>query len=324
MNYGYACINMSLSDVPKTKRITTNRSMIKRTFQEKGLAYASELALQNCQDLLKILQWNEANDINFYRMSSDVFPWSSEYQLRDLPDFEDIAYALDEAGAFATRHGHRITTHPGPFNVLGSPNPDTVRKTLKELETHSEVFDLMGFYDATPYNKINIHVGGTYGGDFGNTAVRWCENFLKLSANCQNRLTLENDDKPSMWSTKDIYDRIHKVIKIPIVFDYHHHRFCTGGQTEGEALKLAASTWPSGIRPVVHLSESRAAEYGDPKIRPQAHSDYIVSPVDSYGQVHDVMLECKMKEVALLKYREIIEKETTNGENCRVASYAVG
>ena len=114
MNLGYACINTALSEVPKSKRITTNRSMIKRTFQEKGLAYASELALQNCQDLLKILQWNEANNIKFYRMSSDVFPWASEYELKDLPDFDDIAYALDEADAFATRHGHRITTHPGP------------------------------------------------------------------------------------------------------------------------------------------------------------------------------------------------------------------
>jgi UV DNA damage endonuclease len=129
-------------------------------------------------------------------------------------------------------------------------------------------------------------------------------------------LTLENDDKASMWSTKDIYDRIHKVIKIPIVFDYHHHRFCTGGQTEEEALKLAASTWPSDIKPVVHLSESRAAEYNDPKIRPQAHSDFILSPINSYGQEHDIMLECKMKEVALLKYRGIMEASNNeiNGE----------
>ena len=32
---------------------------------------------------------------------------------------------------------------------------------------------------------------------------------------------------------------IHKRIGIPIVFDYHHHKFCTGGQTEQEALELA-------------------------------------------------------------------------------------
>ena len=70
-NLGYACINMELSNAPKAKRITTNRSMIKRTFKAKGLEYASELALANCQDLIKILQWNEARGIRFFRISSD-------------------------------------------------------------------------------------------------------------------------------------------------------------------------------------------------------------------------------------------------------------
>ena len=137
MNLGYACINMGLSSLPKSKRVTTNRSMIKRTFQEKGLPYASELALQNCMDLFTILQWNEANGIKFYRLSSDIFPWSSEYNLKDLPDYENIAWWLDQAGMYAWKHGHRITTHPGPFNVLGSPNPSVVDKAIKELETHS-------------------------------------------------------------------------------------------------------------------------------------------------------------------------------------------
>ena len=306
MNLGYACINATLSELPKSKRITTNRSMIKKTFKSKGIEYAAELALQNIKDLYTILEWNEKNNIKFYRMSSDIFPWMSEYKLSDLPNYSDICYHLDRAGEYATINGHRLTFHPGPFNVLGSPKVSVVEKTIKELESHSEVFDLMGFIDATPYNKINIHVGGTYGGDFEGTAKRWCEAYMRLSDNCKARMTLENDDKASMWSTKDIYNRIHKVVGIPIVFDYHHHRFCTGGQTEEEALKLAASTWPDHIKPVVHLSESRALEQSDPKIRPQAHSDYILNPVDSYGQSHDVMLECKRKEQALLKYRQIL------------------
>jgi UV DNA damage endonuclease len=306
MNLGYACINATLSEVPKSKRITTNRSMIKRTFKERGLEYASELALQNIKDLYKILEWNERHNIKFFRISSDLFPWMSEYRIADLPDYNDIAYHLDLVGEYATLNNHRLTFHPGPFNVLGSPNPKVVENTIKELNTHSEIFDLMGFIDPSPYNKINIHVGGTYGGDFQGTADRWCKNFYKLDKNCRLRLTLENDDKASMWSTKHLHDYVTSRTGIPIVFDYHHHRFCTGGQTEEEALKLAASTWPSCIAPVVHLSESRALEQGDPKIRPQAHSDYILNPTSSYGQNYDMMLECKRKEQALLKYRQIL------------------
>ena len=87
MNFGYACINMSLSGLPKSKRITTNRNMIKRTFKQKGITYASELGLLNCQDLYRILEWNLANGFSFYRLSSDILPWSSEYRLEDLPDY---------------------------------------------------------------------------------------------------------------------------------------------------------------------------------------------------------------------------------------------
>ena len=45
MNLGYACINMSLG-----KKVTTNRTMIKRTFLEKGLDYVSDCVIQNVAD----------------------------------------------------------------------------------------------------------------------------------------------------------------------------------------------------------------------------------------------------------------------------------
>lgn len=307
MQLGYACVNMTFSSLPKSKRITTNRSMIKRTFKEKGIAYASELAMQNIKDLKKILEWNEENDIKFYRMSSDVFPWMSEYDFKDLPDYHEICYLLDDAGEFATRNGHRLTFHPGPFNVLGSPNDKVVDKTIKELNQHSQMMDLMGFFPSH-YNKINIHVGGTYGGDFEGTASRWVKNFYRLDENTRSRLTLENDDKASMWSVKRLYELIYQRVGVPIVFDYHHFKFCTGGQTQEEAVQMAASTWPGDVKPVVHLSESRREEQGDEKIRPQAHSDWIYNPVPRHGVQYDMMLECKMKEQALFKYREILQE----------------
>ena len=62
---GYACISMQLSYPQKfggkergVLPITTNRSMIKRTFLEKGVDYASELILNNVKDLNSIISWN--------------------------------------------------------------------------------------------------------------------------------------------------------------------------------------------------------------------------------------------------------------------------
>ena len=71
MNLGYACINMTLgSQKPK---VTTNRSMIKRTFLERGVEYAGELGLQNSRDLFTILEWNNQNNIKCFRLSSEMF-----------------------------------------------------------------------------------------------------------------------------------------------------------------------------------------------------------------------------------------------------------
>ena len=44
--------------------------MIKRTFESKGLDYASELTLANAKDLNRIVQWNVLNGYNFFRKKS--------------------------------------------------------------------------------------------------------------------------------------------------------------------------------------------------------------------------------------------------------------
>ena len=298
---GYACINMNLSN--SKPKITTNRTMIKRTFTDKGLPYASELALQNCKDLLTILKWNNDNGINFFRLSSDLMPWASEYDITTLPHYTEISNTLKECGKYASDNDIRITSHPGPFNVLTSPHPHVVDNCIKDLTIHGQVFDMMGL-SHTPYNKINIHIGGAYG-DKVSAMERFCTNFHRLPNSVKSRLTVENDDKASMYSVVDLYEGVYKVIGIPIVFDYHHHRFCTGGLSEEDALEVAISTWPTDIVPVVHYSESRSIEQKDDTIRPQAHSDYVYDYINTYDNRVDIMVEAKAKELAVMKYKEL-------------------
>ena len=298
MNLGYACINMELNARKGVDRVTTNRSMIKKTFQEKGLDYASELIIQNVVDLNEIIDWNEQNNIKFFRMSSDVFPWASEYydDWDSVPNIDFIKMWLENAGLKAKEYGHRITSHPGPFNVLVSPNENVVQNTITDLTIHGDIFDMMGL-SRTPYNKLNIHCNGVYG-DKQSALDRFCKNFERLPESVQTRLTVENDDKASMYSVKELYDGIYKRINIPIVFDYHHHRFCDGGLSEQEALELAMSTW-GDIKPVVHYSESKAEHELNESIRPQAHSDLIKQLPNTYGNDVDIMVEAKHKELAI-------------------------
>ena len=298
MKLGYACINMTLQ---AAGGITTNRGMRQKTFNERGLSYVSELALQNVKDLVTIVKWNEEMGIKLFRMSSELFPWMTYYDFEDLPDYGKIKNVLKGIGTLAEKYGHRLTFHPSHFNALGSPNPKVLESTIKELNEHSKIMDLMGL-STTVYNKINIHIAGAYG-DKQATLDRWISNYHKLDPNTQARLTVENDDKENMYSVQELYDGVYKKCGVPIVFDYFHHKFCTGGLTEEEALKLAASTWPKDIVPLTHYSESRRKEKLDESIKAQAHSDLIKDTIQTYGLDIDVVIEAKHKELAVLNYK---------------------
>ena len=297
-NLGYACICVSMPGR------TTNRTMRKATLDAKGLSYQSQLALENVTDLIHILEWNRQNQILFFRMSSDMIPWANTIDLETLPDFKRISEALRKAGDFAKFHDMRLTMHPGPFTTLSSPSQNVVENGIKDLESHAQVMDLMGL-SRSVFNKINIHMGGTHG-DKVACMQRFAANFQSLSDGVKSRLTIENDDKESLYTVQDLMFLYEKA-GIPIVFDTLHHICQKDPMSQEEALKLAASTWPKDIVPVIHHSESKRLHENNPAIKIQAHSDYLNHMPNLYGVEVDIMLESKMKELALLKLRNAIE-----------------
>lgn len=303
VNLGYACINTTLQ---KQSKIMCNRGMIKRTWLAKGLPYASELALSNARGLREVVKWNNDNGISVYRITSCLFPWMSEYDITQLPDYSDIASVLADVGRIARNAGQRLSFHPGQFCVLASPNESTVLKSLRELDQTAQIMDLIGMPNS-PAAKINIHVGGAYG-EHDKALARFCTNFKRLTPSAQSRLTVENDDKPNLYSTKMLYDGVHKQIGIPIVFDSHHFQIGPQDLDYHDSYYLARSTWPTGIKQQCHHSNSRR-DYEDPKANKMAHSTWFYTPFESYGEPTDVVLECKAKELAVFKYRDDFEKK---------------
>jgi len=293
---GYACKNMTINE---SDEVLTDRTCRMNKF---SIARANELALKNSADLLKILQWNYQNSIQFFRIGSGIFPFIDhsdlQYKISDLPDAIAIQTMLQTAGAFAKRTGMRLSCHPGPYTCLASPNPKTVEKSLLGLQMHSDLADLLGYGEEF---AINIHIGGVYENKL-ETAKRFAEQYAKLPVAIQQRLTIENDDKASMWSMSDLFELIvPRCPAIKLVLDIHHHRFC---QRESllEAARMAFSTWVGFSEiPKVHYSESR------PDSRPQAHSDYIKELIPNLpGSIqYDVMIEAKAKELAVLQYRNL-------------------
>lgn len=300
---GYACINMELSE----SGVSTNRGMIKRTYQSRGADYAADLALLNLKDLLKVLEWNHANKIKVYRMSSCLFPWMSEYEFADLYNYKELKTSCENIGKYASESGQRLSFHPGHFDILASPTESTVNNTILDLNRHAQIMDMMNLR-TDGYNTINIHVGGAYG-DKESALNRFCSNFKKLQKTAQQRLTVENDDKINMYSTKELYEGVHKRIGIPVVFDFLHHTLCSGGQTEEEALKLASTTWPSGILQLTHYSSSKKINEDATSIQ-TAHAEYLYEYINSYGMNFDIEIEAKAKERALLSYIEKFMKDS--------------
>ena len=306
---GYACINQTLRNTKPAKyAVFCGRSLTKKCFT---LQEASSRALANSLDLLTILKWNEQHNIRCFRISSDLFPRFTcgdfGYKFEDLPDARAIRYTLKECGDWAFKHQHLLSFHPAQFTTLASPTEKALYNGTKEFLYHNLLCDLID-----PDNKlqidINIHVGGTYGGNFEATSKRFIATYKSLPESAQKRMCLENDDKRGLggWSTQRLYNLIYQEIGVPLTWDSHHSMF-SREEDFGyeEEFLLSKSTWNRPMQ--VHHSESRFPD----KLVP-AHSDYYTKPIPSFVTDCDnvyVHLEVKQKELALFKYLNDFSKE---------------
>ena len=309
MNLGYACINTEL----RKKGVFSSRTMRLATLEKKGVEYAKELATQNLKDLLKILKWNKENGIFFFRISSEIFPFAtytkklnnsnesaiSEHSLYSLDFADDL---LKEIGDYAKSNGIRLTMHPAQFCVLSSKSEDIVNNSFSELNHHCEILDRMGLGKDS---VIIIHGGGVYGNK--TTALdRLEKNILNLPENTRNRLVLENCEMA--YTLEDLLPLSEK-IKVPIVIDYHHDSIYQSSQSIDNFHDRVFAVWNErGIKPKVHISNSvPGIEETDSKTARRKHSDYIQfihEPLLKIKFPIDVMLECKMKEQAILRLKQ--------------------
>lgn len=356
MRLGLCCINNKL----RSEHIFTSRTCRLETIKQKererkgsGIAYVQDLFRQNLEDLLKILEWNEEKGIRVFRMSSEMAPHISNHRLFNkgrknpfklawsMTKFEPL---MKKIGNYAKNHGHRLTFHPGQYVVLGSPDPQIVINSIRDLWWHTKVMDIM---ELPLDSVINIHGGGLYG-DKEAAIWRWVHTFNKLPVPIKRRLVIENDEES--YSIEDVLEisrrvkwekgmvpNINSPYRIPVTFDIFHY-YCYNKtllrrylkkkatfekqsinselaeleeqRTVKELLPEVTSTWGSR-RPKMHISEQlKEGPLG-------AHSDYIKKiPEDmlkfSKKVGFDLMIEAKAKEAAVLKlakkYKKYLKK----------------
>ena len=298
---GLCCMNVTLKK--QKPPVYAARRIIIRIINEKGIEELKRRILANLDDLLTMIQWNEDNGIRVFRLSSEMFQHKTNPRVPDY-DYDFAIPHLKRVSALAKKYNHRLTFHPGQFNVLASPSEKALKQTFLNLEYHADVLDIMEMGNDS---VMVIHGGGVYG-DKPAAIKRWVENYHKLPEKVKKRLVLENCEKS--YSIKDCLE-IHKLCRIPIVFDTHHYDcYCKLHPHEHFEpaeyyIPFILTGWVAkDIKPKFHVSEQGSGKTGH-------HSDYIdilpkylLEIPDVYGVNIDIMIEAKMKELSIQKLYE--------------------
>ncbi|KAJ3854875.1 UV-endonuclease UvdE-domain-containing protein [Lentinula lateritia] len=283
------------------------------SIKKNGLDWVKELGRKNVQDLITMIQWNEDNNIRFLRLSSEMFPFASHpiygYSL------EYCSSLLAEAGALAKKYGHRLTTHPGQFTQLGSPKPGVIESSIRELEYHCQMLDLMG---VGKDGVTIVHGGGVYDDKPG--TIERIKTTIRdiLPQHVRDRLVLENDEL--CYNADDLLP-ICEELDVPLVFDYHHDALKPSSIPPAAIIKRTNAIFARrGIRPKQHLSDPRPGAVT--LMERRAHADRCERlpdelELEGIGIDVDLMIEAKDKEQAVLQLYRIYGLEEVKYESLR-------
>ncbi|KAI1792678.1 UV-endonuclease UvdE [Ganoderma leucocontextum] len=306
---GYACLNTILRTL-KPDPVFCSRTLRIDTIlkPDHGMDYCRELGRKNADDLSRLIQWNEENNIRFLRVSSDMFPFASHEVYGYSLDYAEKE--LKAAGDLARKYGHRLTCHPGQFTQLGSPREAVVTAAIRELEYHCQMFRLMGLDQDS---VMIIHMGGVFG-DKKATIERFKETYrTRLTDEMRARLVLENDEM--CYNADDLLPTCEE-LKIPLVFDYHHNWIYPSEKPIPELITQINAIWHrKGIKPKQHLSEPCPG--AETVMEKRKHADRCKALPPDLPDDMDLMIEAKDKEQAVLYLYRVYNLHPVIHENLR-------
>jgi UV DNA damage endonuclease len=299
MRPGVCCIVLGLEEAnPPLKFQKMTFASFSKMERSSALEILGSRILNNMNVTLAAIRF--CGERNYcYRLSSDLFPLLTYEKvgvgLEDLPQHDSILQVIKGIRSFLSEGKVRVSTHPDQFNTLASENEDSLVRTIRELNFQSWFMDQIGC-PADHRSPINLHINSNKGGR-DQIVDRLLKGMDRLDEDCRKRLVFENDDKTACWSVSLLVRHLHERTKVPITFDYLHHRCHPDGLSEEEALRACHSTW-GGNTPLFHYSESR-----DEK-NPRAHADLPSSSPNTYGLDFDLDFEFKSKDKAIELFEE--------------------
>src|SRR5829696_1824093 len=279
---GLVCITHS--DEVRYKTVTRKRLLQFDAPEQKRMLrglYAANLARLN-----GALDFCAGRGLRLYRMTSALFPFADDEAGADV--LEEFAGELLRTGARAAELEIRLVLHPDQFVVLSSDSPQTVANSVKILETHARVMDMLR-QPRSPWALIEIHGGK------GGRADRLVEQIGLLPEGVRSRIAFENDEY--IYSAAEILGVCRRA-GVPMVFDAHHHVVHEGltsydDPSVGEMVDAARATWRQPEWQLVHISNGRES------FRDRHHSDLVTLMPAAYRRVPFIEVEAKHKELAI-------------------------
>lgn len=281
-NLGLVCITHS----DEVRYKTTTRKVLHTLDDAAQTEKLRTIYAENIARLRKAIDFCLANNINLYRMTSNLFPFADEGKGADL--LSEFADDLAEVGTDAAKRNLRLVLHPDQFVVLSSDSENVIENSIKILKLHARTMDLLK-QPRSERAVINIHGGK------GNRSDKLVETIEKLPDEIRLRLTLENDEHA--YSSAQILEVCRRA-KVPFVFDAHHH-VCRekiedyNHSSVAEMFYAARETWENPANQLVHISNGRD-KFGD-----RSHSDLISVMPDVYRFAPWIEIEAKHKEFAI-------------------------
>lgn len=287
MRLGLCCIfkNEKIRFRTVTAKTVSTLSAIQR------LTKIQTICHHNAIELAKAIAFCSTHGIGSFRVNSQIIPLKTHpqygYSLELLGP--EIKESFLKCRALATQNNIRLTFHPDQFVVLNSPRPIIVQNSIEEVEYQAEIAQWIGA------DVINIHGGGGYGNK-PEALKRLKENVAYLSHEARTRLTLENDDRT--YHPQDLLP-ICQTLKLPLVYDVHHHRCNPDNISIETTTPLALNTW--NREPVFHISSPKG---GWESTTFRSHADYIQPDDFPHAWKHlpiTIEIEAKAKELAVLR-----------------------
>ena len=163
---------------------------------------------------------------------------------------ERIFYYLDDLDI-------RIAIYLKSKNHIISTDPNSKKNAKQEILKIGKVIEEIdgGRFDI----PLICHIGGAKG-NRRKSMQDFCKFFDSLPWRIQKSICLINDDKPSLYSVKDLLSVTYIEKKIPIIFRTSSHRTNQGGLTYKESFFLAASTWAERSNPILFYCPSTKEE----------------------------------------------------------------